>query len=215
MKKQTKKSPTLIFGLKSLMPADPKLAKEKNQSKVLSTSKVATAPELARKIEAVGEAYAKLQGKFMRNQQRKENKGGIEDSEDSAADEDNEEVEVLDKKAIAKRMAEALENNDYYGLLGLSADQQFTIKEVTTAFRDVSLKYHPDKLKKKTPTAEDKENWLMVQTAYDTLIDPSKKKKYDSSLPFDDKIPAKDLAEDKFYEEYGNCFALNSKFSEI
>jgi len=151
----------------------------------------------------------------MRNQQRKENKGGIEDSEDSAADEDNEEVEVLDKKAIAKRMAEALENNDYYGLLGLSADQQFTIKEVTTAFRDVSLKYHPDKLKKKTPTAEDKENWLMVQTAYDTLIDPSKKKKYDSSLPFDDKIPAKDLAEDKFYEEYGNCFALNSKFSEI
>ena len=77
MKKQAKKSPTLIFGLKSLMPADPKLAKEKNQSKVLSTSKVATAPDLARKIEAVGEAYAKLQGKFMRNQQRKENKGGF------------------------------------------------------------------------------------------------------------------------------------------
>jgi hypothetical protein len=37
---------------------------------------MATVPELAKKIEAVGEAYAKLQRKFMRNQQRNDYNGG-------------------------------------------------------------------------------------------------------------------------------------------
>jgi DnaJ family protein C protein 2 len=45
------------------------------------------------------------------------------------------------------------------------------------------------------------------------LADAGKRKKYDSSLPFDDKIPAKDISEADFYEEYSKCFTLNSKFA--
>jgi len=45
--------------------------------------------------------------------------------------------------------------------------------------------YHPDKLGSDY-TEKDKEMWLSVQNAYDTLSDPAKRKRYDSSLPFDD-----------------------------
>lgn len=45
------------------------------------------------------------------------------------------------------------------------------------------------------------------------MADPIKRKKYDSSLPFDEKIPDKDIDEEDFYEEYSKCFTLNSKFS--
>jgi len=45
------------------------------------------------------------------------------------------------------------------------------------------------------------------------LSDEGKRKKYDSSLPFDEKIPPKDLDEEDFYEEYSKCFTLNSKFA--
>ena len=101
---------------------------------------------------------------------------------------------------------------DLYGLLGIEAG--CTAKQVSTAYRKASLKYHPDKLKR-TPTEDDKEHWNLLQKAYDILLDPAKKKKYDSSIPFDDKIPANDLGEEEFYEEYGKCFFINSRFSEI
>jgi len=47
------------------------------------------------------------------------------------------------------------------------------------------------------------------------LADPAKRRKYDSTLPFDERIPAKDIKPEDFFHEYSNCFALNSKFSEL
>ena len=130
MKKQTKKKQNLI----ALMPADPELAKLEDQSEVLST--MAIVPDLAKKIEAVGEGYAKLQGKFFRNQQRNDIKAGnsaqnmIEDSESSASsdEDDMEELKEGDtnvkdtenkrkKKTKEQIEKEALEMGDLYGLL--------------------------------------------------------------------------------------------------
>lgn len=51
--------------------------------------------------------------------------------------------------------------------------------------------YHPDKLGDKI-TDSDREIWLKIQDAYETLIDLPKRKKYDSALPFDDTIPTED-----------------------
>ena len=48
--------------------------------------------------------------------------------------------------------------------------------------------YHPDKLGD-TITESDKEIWLKIQNAYETLIDPLRRKRYDSALPFNDVIP--------------------------
>ena len=67
---------------------------------------MAIVSELAKKIEPVGEAYAKLQGKFLRNQQRNDIKSGtweytdkggkklvVEDSEQSGESDEEEESE--------------------------------------------------------------------------------------------------------------------------
>lgn len=66
-------------------------------------------------------------------------------------------------------------------------------------------------------TEKDKEVWLKIQNAYETLIDPAKKKKYDSSLPFDDRIPDGDelRSDDDFYAIFGKCFTRNARFSVV
>lgn len=57
--------------------------------------------------------------------------------------------------------------------------------------------------------------WLKIQNAYETLSDAAKRKKYDSSLPFDDNIPSKSDAEDEkeFYKVFSKCFNNNARFS--
>jgi len=65
-------------------------------------------------------------------------------------------------------------------------------------------------------TEKDKEVWLKIQAAYETLSDPARRKKYDSSLPFDDALPKKDdISEVNFYEKFAACFQNNSRFSQI
>lgn len=58
--------------------------------------------------------------------------------------------------------------------------------------------------------------WLKVQEAYETLSDPARRKKYDSSLPFDEKLPEKEeVTDENFYEVFGKCFQNNSRFSVV
>ena len=145
----------------------------------------------------------------------------VEDSEESAEEEksgdspdhvgEDDDTDALRKKNKRARIeAEALEMGDLYGLLGVEVlASEGTIK---TAFRKTSLKYHPDKLKREA-TEDDKAHWLLVQKAYDTLSDPGKRRKYDSSLPFDERIPKKDIDPKDFFEEYSKCFELNTKFA--
>jgi DnaJ family protein C protein 2 len=48
-------------------------------------------------------------------------------------------------------------------------------------------------------------------------MDPAKRKKYDSSLPFDDKCPKKSqfTSDAAFYELMQKCFANNARFSQV
>lgn len=65
-------------------------------------------------------------------------------------------------------------NKDFYELLGIDIDS--TEEEIKLAYRKLAKKYHPD-LNKTDPQA--KEKFLEVKEAYDTLIDPVKRKTYD------------------------------------
>ena len=86
-------------------------------------------------------------------------------------------------------------------------------KMITKAYRKMALRYHPDKLGDKM-TERDKEVWLKIQEAYETLIDPAKKRKYDSSLPFDERIPEEGtFTPENFYEVFTKCFNLNARWS--
>lgn len=79
------------------------------------------------------------------------------------------------------------------------------------------LMYHPDKLGENI-TESDKEIFLKIQNAYETLIDPVKRKRYDSSLPFNDSIPSDadiiGLSDPGFYELFESVFRRNALFAK-
>ena len=62
---------------------------------------------------------------------------------------------------------------DYYEVLGISRDS--TEEDIKKAFRKLALKYHPDRNKDKDASEKFKE----VNEAYQVLIDPDKRAKYD------------------------------------
>jgi DnaJ homolog subfamily C member 2 len=76
------------------------------------------------------------------------------------------------------------------------------------------LKYHPDKIRGGV-TEADKEVWLTIVKAYETLLDKDKRRKFDSTLAFDDKIPqAGDWKTDaEFYTVFGDMFRRNSMWA--
>ena len=92
---------------------------------------------------------------------------------------------------------------DLYAILGLEdLTYQASEGQIGKAYKKAALHFHPDKLGDKL-TEKDKEVWLKIQNAYETLTDPIKRKKYDSNLPFDDKIPSKgDYDDESFYEVF-------------
>jgi DnaJ family protein C protein 2 len=102
-----------------------------------------------------------------------------------------------------------------YAILGLE-DKAYeaTEAEIGKAYKKSALKFHPDKLGDKI-TEKDKEIWLKIQNAYETLTDPRKRKAYDSSMPFDDRIPKEtDVETDEdFYDVFAKVFNRNARFS--
>ncbi|MFX0057413.1 MAG: DnaJ domain-containing protein [Candidatus Hodarchaeota archaeon] len=67
-------------------------------------------------------------------------------------------------------------NKDYYKILGIERDA--SEEEIKLAYRRLAKKYHPD-LNKTDPRA--KEKFIKLKEAYDTLIDPIKRKIYDQA----------------------------------
>jgi Ca-activated chloride channel family protein len=67
--------------------------------------------------------------------------------------------------------------SDYYSLLGLPQDA--SADEIRTAYFDAARRLHPDA----NPDPGAKEQFLLIQEAYDTLNNEIKRKKYDASLP--------------------------------
>jgi len=87
--------------------------------------------------------------------------------------------------------------------------------DIKSAYRKLALIYHPDKLGESI-TATEKEVWLKVQNAYETLIDPIKRKKFDSSLPFNDNIPSEmdNINDETFWDIFTPVFTRNAKFAK-
>ncbi|MFW9938246.1 MAG: DnaJ domain-containing protein [Candidatus Thorarchaeota archaeon] len=67
-------------------------------------------------------------------------------------------------------------NKDYYKILGIEKDASEA--EIKLAYRRLAKKYHPD-LNKNDPRAKDK--FIELKEAYDTLIDPLKRRIYDQA----------------------------------
>lgn len=78
--------------------------------------------------------------------------------------------------------------------------------------RTVSVVCHPDKAKNsERQRAEDR--YKAIQVGYETLIDPVRRRAYDSSLPFNDAIPSdkQGMTEETFFKVYTPVFQRNSR----
>jgi DnaJ-class molecular chaperone len=63
---------------------------------------------------------------------------------------------------------------DFYKILNIARDAD--TKQIKKAFRTLSVKYHPDK---NQGNKENQEHFLKINKAYETLMDPEKRKTYD------------------------------------
>jgi len=70
-------------------------------------------------------------------------------------------------------LAALADGKDYYEILGLS--RQASSRDIKKAYRDLSVKYHPDK--NKDPDAQQK--FVEISNAYETLSDDGKRRIYD------------------------------------
>lgn len=68
-------------------------------------------------------------------------------------------------------------DQDYYAILGL--DRDAADRQILTSFKKLSLKYHPDR----NPDDENAQiAYDLVNEAYQVLVDPEKRAKYDQDL---------------------------------
>ncbi|KDD73874.1 hypothetical protein H632_c1769p0, partial [Helicosporidium sp. ATCC 50920] len=103
---------------------------------------------------------------------------------------------------------------DLYELLGLATERWMaTDEQIKAAYRKTALVHHPDKAGTEAGAREAAEaRFKRVQVAYETLLDPAKRREFDSTDAFDDSIPL-DCAAGDFFHVFGVTFRRNARWS--
>jgi DnaJ-class molecular chaperone len=113
-------------------------------------------------------------------------------SNDEGGGKKKKEINLL---ALSERKLKKL---SYYNVLHSSLPMHASADEIKRAYHKACLKDHPDK----TGRGEDDAVFLLVKSAFDTLIDPIKRRSYDSTVDFDESIPKEGVGEADFYTTY-------------
>nr|BAH15356.1 gonidia forming protein GlsA [Alstroemeria aurea] len=123
-----------------------------------------------------------------------------------------------------KKSSAGTQQQDHYALLGLGHLRFLATEEqIKKSYRETALKHHPDKqasllLAEETEEAkqakkdEIENHFKSIQEAYEVLIDPVKRRIYDSTDEFDDEIPT-DCAPQDFFKVFGPAFMRNGRWS--
>nr|QSD99771.1 MYB family transcription factor [Melilotus albus] len=127
-------------------------------------------------------------------------------------------------KSKKKSGDEDKQRQDHYALLGLSHLRYLaTEDQIRKSYHKTSLRFHPDKqaaaiLSEQTEAAKEAKkleidvHFKAIQEAYAVLVDPIKRRIYDSTDEFDDEIPT-DCAPQDFYKVFGPAFMRNGRWS--
>ena len=149
-------------------------------------------------------------------------------SEDQKVSKDKEQSYMPSSESYStkgkKKTGSGDKQQDHYAMLGLGHLRYLATEEqIRKSYREVALKYHPDKqaailLAEETEAAkqakknEIESHFKAIQEAYEALIDPVKRRIYDSTDEFDDEIPT-DCAPQDFFKVFGPAFMRNGRWS--
>ncbi|PQE17879.1 putative zuotin protein [Rutstroemia sp. NJR-2017a BBW] len=133
-------------------------------------------------------------------------------------DDDLGEISEAEDPMMLARDAKDWKNQDHYAVLGLSKYRyKATEEQIKRAHRKKVLKHHPDK-KAAAGSTEDDNFFKCIQKATDLLLDPVKRRQFDSvDEAADVSPPSKKQQKDKktFYKLWGQCFKAEGRFSRI
>lgn len=145
-------------------------------------------------------------------------------AKDSESSEDEAQAE-WGKKARSKagkqgssalKLSSLLDGVNLYELL--TVDEGASQDAIRKAYRKLALLHHPDKQNESEapvstggPTVEEK--FAQLQEAYEVLNDAAKRRRYDSSLPFDEGIPDGLADGEDFFEVFRPVFQRNARWS--
>lgn len=106
---------------------------------------------------------------------------------------------------------------DYYGYLGLGHSRwQATNKDIEKAYKTIALRFHPDKCA--GPGASEREReaveerFKLIGEAYEVLMDPRKRREFDSVDGGDDNLPTA-CDEGKFFETFAPAVERMARWS--
>ncbi len=102
-------------------------------------------------------------------------KGGRKKAGDEP--EDKKDEEGSSSSRYERKDPTSLNKYDCYSILGITHNAND--EEIKRAYRRLALQYHPDRNKSPEATAI----FTVIQMAYDTLIDPGKRRQYDLTIP--------------------------------
>ncbi|KAG0025326.1 hypothetical protein BGZ82_010085 [Podila clonocystis] len=128
-------------------------------------------------------------------------------------DEGGSEGDEPEDPAMLKRDPKDWKDQDQYAVLGLSKLRyRATEDQIRRAHRKKVLRHHPDK-KAATGGLHDDGFFKCIQKAFETLMDPVKRRQWDSVDPaVSDDVPNAKSKSD-FYKLYTPVFARESRFS--
>ncbi len=101
----------------------------------------------------------------------------------------------------------------HYEVLGLPDMHLVTEAMIKRRYKRLALKNHPDKFGDNF-TDTQKHKWHAILDAYETLMDETKRRQYDSTLEFNDEIPRSFEEDEDFYEVFEHYFNINSYWSK-
>lgn len=105
---------------------------------------------------------------------------------------------------------------DLYAALGLSKlRSKATPEQIVKAHRKAVLQHHPDKKSSAGGKLDQDGFFKIIQKAYETLLDPAKRRQFDSvDEAAEVKPPTKKIeSEEEFYAAWGPVFASEARYS--
>ncbi|KAK2624106.1 hypothetical protein QTJ16_006740 [Diplocarpon rosae] len=132
-------------------------------------------------------------------------------------DDDSGEISEPEDPSMLLRDAKDWKSQDHYAVLGLSKYRfKATEEQIKRAHRKKVLRHHPDK-KAAAGSTEDDSFFKCIQKATEVLLDPVKRRQFDSVDEKADVEPPtkKQAAAGKYYKLWSNVFKAEGRFSKI